>query len=88
VTTDGTFVAGAASQLPALIGVIVGSVLSYAGRALTERSKWKRSQEVRWDARRVEAYSQYASAVKRQTRLCQRRQRHRQRGAHLELRRL
>jgi hypothetical protein len=58
--------------LPALIGVVVGSVLSYGGGALTERSKRKRSQEVRWDARRVEAYSEYAAAVKRQTRLCQR----------------
>jgi hypothetical protein len=56
----------------ALIGVVVGSVLSYGGSALTERRKWRRSQEVRWDARRVEAYSQYAAAVKRQTRLCQR----------------
>jgi hypothetical protein len=65
-------VAGVATQLPALIGVVVGSVLSYGGGALTERSKRKRSQEVRWDARRVEAYSQYAAAVKRQTRLCQR----------------
>ncbi|MDX6291551.1 MAG: hypothetical protein QOH50_626 [Kribbellaceae bacterium] len=72
MATDGTFVAGVASQLPALIGVVVGSVLSYGGGALTERSKRKRSQEVRWDARRVEAYSEYAAAVKRQTRLCQR----------------
>jgi hypothetical protein len=72
VNIDGIFVADLASQLPAMIGVVVGSVLSYGGGALTERSKWKRSQEVRWDARRVEAYSQYAATVKRQTRLCQR----------------
>jgi len=64
--------ADVASQLPALIGVVVGAVLSYGGAALTERNKWKRSQEVRWDSRRVEAYAQYGAAVKRQARLCQR----------------
>jgi hypothetical protein len=29
-----------------------------------ERSKWKRSQSVRWDERRLVAYSEYAAAVK------------------------
>jgi hypothetical protein len=33
VTTDRTFVAGVASQLPALIGAVVGSVLSHGGGA-------------------------------------------------------
>jgi hypothetical protein len=48
-------------MIPALIGVLVG-----AGAAgLTDMVRWKRSQAVRWDERRVAAYAEYARAIKR-----------------------
>ncbi|WP_345662042.1 hypothetical protein [Streptomyces venetus] len=41
-------------QLPALPGVVVGSLGSYAVRSLTERRRWKRQREERWDEKRFE----------------------------------
>lgn len=55
---------GLADQLPALIGVVVGGVMSYAAGALTERSRWRRQQATRWDERLLQAYSDYGHAVK------------------------
>jgi hypothetical protein len=49
------------SAIPALIGVVIG-VLA-AGWA--DRTRWKRSQTVRWDERRVDAYAEYAKVIKR-----------------------
>ncbi|RKS97229.1 hypothetical protein BX286_7045 [Streptomyces sp. 3211.6] len=59
-------------QLPALIGVVVGSLGSYAAQSLTERRKWTRQREERWDEKRFETYSAYANALKAQLRLAQR----------------
>ncbi|MGW3731251.1 hypothetical protein [Streptomyces sp. NPDC000851] len=59
-------------QLPALIGVMVGSVASYAAQSLTERRKWKREREERWDDKRFETYGRYANALKAQLRVAQR----------------
>jgi len=50
-------------QLPALVGVMVGGVLSYLTASLADRGRWKRGLAVRWDERRLSAYIEYASAV-------------------------
>lgn len=52
------------SQLPILIGVFVGAVLSFGTTYLTERVGWKRAQTAKWDEVRLRAYADYAHAVK------------------------
>ncbi|MGW1227069.1 hypothetical protein [Streptomyces sp. NPDC001478] len=59
-------------QLPALIGVVVGSLGSYATQSLTERRKWRRQRDERWDEKRFETYGRYANALKAQLRIAQR----------------
>jgi len=59
-------------QLPALVGVVVGSLGSYAVQSLTERRRWKRQREERWDGQRFETYGRYANALKAQLRVAQR----------------
>ncbi|WP_424569004.1 hypothetical protein [Streptomyces sp. CH-036] len=59
-------------QLPALVGVVVGSLGSYIAQSLTERRTWKRQREERWDEKRFETYGNYANALKAQLRLAQR----------------
>ncbi|MFD5424511.1 hypothetical protein [Streptomyces sp. NPDC127084] len=59
-------------QLPALIGVVVGSVASYATQNLTERRKWKRQRDERWDEKRFETYARYGNVLKAQLRIAQR----------------
>jgi hypothetical protein len=54
-----------ATQLPALLGVVVGAVTAFLGTALIDRARWRREQSVRWDARRLDAYITYAAAIKR-----------------------
>ncbi|MGN9811537.1 hypothetical protein ACTMSW_19545 [Micromonospora sp. BQ11] len=56
----GTFVA----QLPALIGVLVGTLGTILATTLADRARWKRSQDVRWDERRLDAYVEYARTIK------------------------
>ncbi|MEU6346562.1 hypothetical protein ABZ883_37080 [Streptomyces sp. NPDC046977] len=63
---------GLLDQLPALIGVVVGSVGSYATQSLTERRKWTRNREERWDDKRFETYGRYANVLKAQLRVAQR----------------
>ncbi|MFC9618086.1 hypothetical protein [Streptomyces sp. NPDC056938] len=70
-TDRGGFVA-LLDQLPALIGVVVGSLGSYAVQNLTERRQWKRQREERWDEKRFETYGRYANALKAQLRVAQR----------------
>ena len=53
------------NQLPVLLGVIVGALGSYLTTAATERARWKRALDSRWDERRVEAYASYGQSVKR-----------------------
>ncbi|MEU8180852.1 hypothetical protein AB0B85_19700 [Micromonospora sp. NPDC049044] len=52
------------SQLPALLGVVVGALATGLATALSSRSQWKRGQAVRWDERRMEAYSEFAQVLK------------------------
>jgi hypothetical protein len=53
------------SQLLVLAGVIVGALGSYLTTSATERVRWKRALDTRWDDRRVEAYASYGQSVKR-----------------------
>lgn len=52
-------------QLPALIGVLVGALATYTATSAAERARWRRAQSVRWDDKRLTAYSEYAHAVKK-----------------------
>lgn len=52
-------------QLPALIGVLLGALATYAATSATERARWRRTQSIRWDDKRLAAYADYASAVKK-----------------------
>jgi hypothetical protein len=58
------------SQLFVLAGVIVGALASYLTAAATERARWKRALDSRWDDRRVEAYATYAQVIKDIIRIC------------------
>jgi len=49
-------------QLPALIGVAVGTVGTIVATGLADRSRWRRRQSVRWDERRLDAYVAFARA--------------------------
>ena len=60
------------NQLLVLLGVIVGALGSYLTTSATERARWKRAQDSRWDDRRVEAYASYAQSVKRMIIIAQR----------------
>jgi hypothetical protein len=53
------------NQVAVLLGVIIGALGSYLTTAATERARWKRALDSRWDDRRVEAYASYAQSVKR-----------------------
>jgi hypothetical protein len=57
-------------QLPALLGVIVGALLSFVGTSFLDRSRWRRDQLSRWDKDRKIAYSEYAYIVKTLTSHC------------------
>lgn len=48
-----------------VVGVLLGAGATFAGAALTERAKWRRTQRSRWDDRRLVAYSEFANALKR-----------------------
>lgn len=53
------------SQLLVAPGVVVGAGGSYLTTSATERARWNRVLDSRWDDRRVEAYASYAQSVKR-----------------------
>src|SRR5215475_4637020 len=51
-------------QAPALVGVLLGVLATIAGTSINDRFRWKHDRSVRWDERRVEAYTEYARAIK------------------------
>jgi hypothetical protein len=51
-------------QVPALIGVLLGALATIIATSVNDRFRWKHTQSVRWDERRLEAYSEYARAIK------------------------
>jgi hypothetical protein len=61
-----------AGQLLVLVGVVVGALGSYLTTAATERARWKRTLDSRWDDRRVAAYAAYARAVRQTVTISQR----------------
>ncbi|WP_433528833.1 hypothetical protein ACQPYA_21165 [Micromonospora sp. CA-263727] len=52
------------AQLPALLGVLVGTIGTILATSLADRSRWRRRQTVRWDERRLDAYAEFARALK------------------------
>lgn len=52
------------NQLPALIGVVLGSGMTFAATYWVDRTRWRREQIVRWDERRFSIYLDYSNAVK------------------------
>lgn len=53
-----------AQGLLTLAIVVVSSLLTFFTTQGTERAKWRREFDRRWDARRLEALSEYGDAVK------------------------
>ncbi|MFD5700568.1 hypothetical protein [Streptomyces lasiicapitis] len=52
------------SQLPALIGVVIGAMGSYVAVMRGERVRFRRERESRWEERRLAVYTEYARALK------------------------
>lgn len=52
------------SQLPALIGVVIGALGSYVAVMRGERVRFRREREARWEERRLAVYSDYARVLK------------------------
>jgi hypothetical protein len=51
-------------QLPALAGVILGIAGTILATFVADRERWKRNQASRWDEKRLNAYTEYAKALK------------------------
>jgi hypothetical protein len=51
-------------QVPTLMGVILGALATIGATTINDRLRWRRTQSVRWDERRLEAYAEYARAIK------------------------
>jgi hypothetical protein len=51
-------------QILALVGVVIGIFGTIIATAVADRSRWKREKAARWDERRLDAYAEYAKAVK------------------------
>jgi hypothetical protein len=56
---------GFAPQLGAIAAVLVGALTSYVSVSLSERNRWRRQAQSRWDERRLAAYASYADALKK-----------------------
>lgn len=52
------------AQLPALIGVLIGTIGTIVATSVADRTRWKRNQSVRWDDRRLDAYIEFARVIK------------------------
>ncbi|MEV5899416.1 hypothetical protein [Streptomyces sp. NPDC052127] len=52
------------NQLPALMGVIVGVLGTLLTARLNDRAQWERTLSVRWDERRLDAYSEFGRTLK------------------------
>lgn len=51
-------------QVLTLVAVVLGAGSTFTATTLAERAKWRRSQDARWDDKRLAAYSEYANALK------------------------
>jgi hypothetical protein len=52
-------------QLITLLGVALGALASFASTRLVDRSRWQREERLRWDAKRLECYSEFSAAIMR-----------------------
>lgn len=52
------------SQLPTIVGVVLGALLTFFFTALADRFRWRRERLAQWDQSRMEAYAAYGRAVK------------------------
>lgn len=52
-----------AVQLLTLVAVALGAFASYTSTRMIDRSRWQREEALRWDVKRPEAYSDFASAL-------------------------
>jgi hypothetical protein len=52
------------NQILPLVGVVVGAFMSFSATYFVERTRWRRERAVRWDERRLSAYTDYSYAVK------------------------
>jgi hypothetical protein len=60
------------AQALTIAGVLLGSAATFIVTSATERARWRRAQDARWDDKRLIAYTEYANAVKQMVRLCRR----------------
>lgn len=52
------------TQVPALVGVVLGALATIIATGVSDRTRWRRTQAVRWDEHRLNAYMDYAREVK------------------------
>lgn len=52
-----------AVQLLTLAAVALGALASFISTRVLDRSRWQREEALRWDTKRLEAYSYFASAL-------------------------
>jgi hypothetical protein len=52
------------TQLPAMLGVVLGVVGTLVTTALTDAARWRREQGVRFDHRLLDACAEYSAAVR------------------------
>lgn len=60
------------TSLITLAAVAVGALLSFVSTRVTDRSRWQREEGLRWDARRLDTYSEFGSALLKFTNIAQR----------------
>ena len=52
-----------AVQLLTLLAVALGALASFLSTRMLDRSRWRREEALRWDAKRLEVYGDFASAM-------------------------
>lgn len=59
-------------QFLTLTGVAMGAIGSFVSSRLIESSRWKRDEAARWNAKRLECYTEFSVAIKRYITIAQR----------------
>jgi hypothetical protein len=52
-------------QLITLLGVALGALASFVSTRLIDRSRWQREENLRWDSKRLECYTEFSAAIMR-----------------------
>lgn len=63
---------GASGAIVTLVAVIIGGAVSFVGAWGAEHLRWRRTRTERWDTQTMDAYAQYAGAMKREVRITMR----------------